>query len=262
MGTDKAWQFYGSSDPYFGVLTEERFTAGHLDPSTRAAFFSSGEDYVASVFDTARRHLDESFAPRRALDFGCGVGRLTLALAQRCDAVVGVDISPAMLDEARNNARCFGYTNTDFVLSDDTLSLVVGDYDLIHSFIVFQHIGPRRGRAILRKMLALLVDGGVGVLHFTYANGSATPATRRALTWTYEHAPLVYRGRNLVKREALSRPPMQMNRYEMSRVLRVLQEEGCHDLHVRFTETSHYRHAVYGVILLFVKRRLDTTAYS
>ena len=37
----------------------------------------------------------------RALDFGCGAGRLTRALAARFESVVGVDVADAMLDKAR-----------------------------------------------------------------------------------------------------------------------------------------------------------------
>lgn len=40
-------------------------------------------------------------APARALDLGCGTGSLTRILAQRCGEAVGVDLSPAMLAEAR-----------------------------------------------------------------------------------------------------------------------------------------------------------------
>lgn len=40
-------------------------------------------------------------APASALDLGCGTGTLTRKLAERCGAAVGVDLSPAMLAEAR-----------------------------------------------------------------------------------------------------------------------------------------------------------------
>jgi 2-polyprenyl-3-methyl-5-hydroxy-6-metoxy-1,4-benzoquinol methylase len=39
----------------------------------------------------------DDFAPRRVLDFGCGVGRVTLPLARRVDAVVAIDIADSML---------------------------------------------------------------------------------------------------------------------------------------------------------------------
>ena len=53
--------------------------------------------------------------------------------------------------------------------SDDDLSKVTGTFDLIHSFIVLQHIATSRGEKIFRRMLSLLNEGGIGFLHFTYA---------------------------------------------------------------------------------------------
>ena len=43
---------------------------------------------------------------RRALDFGCGVGRLTQALVRYFDEVCGVDIAPSMIEWARKYNGC------------------------------------------------------------------------------------------------------------------------------------------------------------
>ena len=64
-----------------------------------------GHARSALVFDVVRRHLHDGFAPRTALDFGCGVGRLALPLARRCRSVVGVDVSGGMLEKARSRSR-------------------------------------------------------------------------------------------------------------------------------------------------------------
>jgi SAM-dependent methyltransferase len=45
----------------------------------------------------------------------------------------------------------------------------IGTFDLVHSFIVFQHISQARGEATLRELGRVLNPGGVGVLHFAYA---------------------------------------------------------------------------------------------
>jgi 2-polyprenyl-3-methyl-5-hydroxy-6-metoxy-1,4-benzoquinol methylase len=259
-GGDKAWEYYGREDPYFGVLTADQFRRDNLDAAARVAFFAAGEDLVATVLGTVTQQLEPGFRPARALDFGCGVGRLTLPLARRCEHVVGVDVSPSMLDEARANASRAGLTNTEFVLSDDELSRVHGSFDLVVSFIVMQHVATGRGGAITRQLASRLADGGVGVIQFTYAN--AAPFTRRTLTAAYAQVPGLYRVRNLVKRQPWARPPMQMNCYDLGRVFRILQEAGCHDIHVRFTEANHYGYPVYGAVLHFVKRRLDVGRHS
>lgn len=54
-------------------------------------------EYVRSLnIDCPRKH---------ALDFGCGVGRLTQALAAHFDEVTGVDISPSMIKLAKKYSR-------------------------------------------------------------------------------------------------------------------------------------------------------------
>jgi SAM-dependent methyltransferase len=49
-------------------------------------------------------HLHETGGPRRVLDAGCGQGTQAIALARLGHEVVGVDLSRALLDEARNSA--------------------------------------------------------------------------------------------------------------------------------------------------------------
>ena len=87
-------------------------------------------------------------------------GRLLLPLARISRHVVGVDVSDAMLREARKHCDARGITNVELVGSDDRLSRVQGSFDFVHSWIVFQHIAPRRGTAILEEVLARLERGG------------------------------------------------------------------------------------------------------
>ena len=253
--TDKAWEYYGNKDPYFGVLASDEFRRERLEEGSRAQFFQSGQDHIDFVLDTAAEHFGR-ISPRRALDFGCGVGRLTLPLARRCAHVIGVDVSPSMLDEARVNSREAGLSNVEFAPSDDALTHVDGTFDLVHSYIVFQHIEPRRGARIFHHMVNRLAEGGLGIVQFTYANSSSTPLTRRAMTAFYERVPLAFNARNLLKGTELMRPPMRMGRYDINRLLLILQEAGCHDVRVRFTEDSHFGYPMYGVMLYFVKRRV------
>jgi SAM-dependent methyltransferase len=260
--TDRAWEYFGRESPYFGVLTNARFAPENLDGRARDAFFASGEDYVEMVLRTVHDHLDAQFEPTRALDFGCGVGRLTLPLARRCRDVVGVDVSESMLAEARTNAVAASLTNVTFVKGDDLLSRVDGTFDLVHAFIVFQHIPRSRGEVILGQLIDRLADGGVGILQMTYANSSSTPRWRRMLTTAYASAPALYGLRNVAKREKFSLPPMQMNLYDLNIAVRMLQEAGCHDVHLRFTEASHYSYPIYGVILHFRKKQMDVSSHS
>jgi 2-polyprenyl-3-methyl-5-hydroxy-6-metoxy-1,4-benzoquinol methylase len=97
--TDADWTAIGASDPYFGVLTLDRFQRDMISDGDKAAFFESGAADINFVLQNTRPQ-----EMCQALDFGCGVGRLSLALAAKFDTVVGVDVSQPMLSEARKNA--------------------------------------------------------------------------------------------------------------------------------------------------------------
>ena len=135
----------------------------------RKGLFFTGKAYVDFALRTIKEHFDTNFTGKRALDFGCGVGRLTIPLSAACKQVVGVDASPSMLEEATKNAREMGAENIEFLLADDNLSALGSEgFDFINSFIVFQHIPIDRGYRLLRRLLSLLNEGGIGALHFTY----------------------------------------------------------------------------------------------
>src|SRR5262249_15948332 len=153
------------------------------------------------------------FEPRRVLDFGCGVGRLVIPLAKRCGQVVGVDVAQSMLAEARSICGKLGLTNVRLHRSDDRLTGVEGAFDLAHSYIVFQPIPGRRGMALLKRLLALVDDNGVCVLHFVYHNPDLSSGLRGwlRLGWVWLTHP----------RPAA--PPMQMNAYPLNAVLQAVQ---------------------------------------
>ena len=79
----------------------------------------------------------------RCLDFGCGVGRLTLALAAHFREVVGVDIAPSMLERAEKYKG--PASNVSYVLNgrEDLSQFPDGSFDFVHASIVLQHMSPR-----------------------------------------------------------------------------------------------------------------------
>ena len=130
------WERLAEVDPLWAVLTAPDRKGGGWN---EADFFATGEDEVAAVLGNAQR-LGRPAHWNRALDFGCGVGRLTRALGDRFDAVVGVDISAAMLEQARRfNAEhpgCEFRLNTD----PDLRQFDSESFDFVYSNIVLQHL--------------------------------------------------------------------------------------------------------------------------
>ena len=232
--SDKDWERFGKTDPYFAVLTAPEFH-GRLPERERAKFFESGETHIDTILSIIRERLDPSFAPARALDFGCGVGRLLLPLARRCRAVTGVDVSSSMLVEARRNCDGARATNVQLVLGDDDLSAVEGVFDFVHSYIVLQHIPVQRGEKLVRKLAAKLSPGGVGMFHVPYTAGR-NHLTSKVLYWVRMNVPGGKWALNVLRGRAIRAPVMQMNEYSVTRLLDILWSAGCHEAYVRFSD--------------------------
>jgi SAM-dependent methyltransferase len=222
--TDRDWEELARRDPYFAVLTEEDFRSDRITEEGREAFFASGEHHVRLVCDVITGTVDDRYSVERILDFGCGVGRMLPAFAARCESLVGADVSPAMLEEARPNCDSRGVSNVELVCVDETLAGLRGSFDLIHSALVFQHIEPQRGEQILERLCGRLRPGGIAVLHFT--------TTRSVPRWESGLVRLRHRFRplhvllNLLGGRNAGDPVMQMNAYDVDRLCAVADRAG------------------------------------
>lgn len=250
MDTDSEWEKWGAKDPYYGVVTNPKFRRKNLTDKRKEEFFESGLAYIEKVLETCRSKLDENFRPCRALDFGCGTGRVLIPIATIADEVTGIDVSKSMLQEARDNCEQRGLTNTNLILSDDSLSKLEGEFDFIHSFIVFQHIPTERGLKILRRLLDHLATGGIAALQFTYS--TQFNRIQKTLDRRTRIKRSLVRAFKKVKRQLLTKtrpqdPKMLMAPYELSQVLEIVQEAGAKSVYTEFTE--HF--GTYGIHLYF-----------
>jgi len=105
-------------------------------------------------------------AGTRVLDVGCGVGRWSRLLAARGADVLGVDLSPTMIAQARRRAAAGGVADRCRFEVQDLSNLHVGErFDLILGVTVLQHIlDPGALRAALAAMTAHLAAGGRMIL--------------------------------------------------------------------------------------------------
>jgi SAM-dependent methyltransferase len=255
--TDSQWESFGKVDPYYGVLTNPKYRNVRSDDAVRDEFFSTGDAHVDGILSTIRKYLEPRFTPVRALDFGCGVGRVMIPLSRHATEVVGVDVSESMLAEAQRNCDRLGVRNVTFLKSDDSLSKVTGSFDFLHSYIVFQHIPPPRGEALFAAILSRLSEGGVGVIHFTLWVPPPSPRTlaRRMFSAVRSAIPFAEELVKLFRPRSATYPAMEMNPYDANRLLLVLQENGCHRIHLRFTDHGGAR----GVVFFFKKNRLPSS---
>jgi len=220
--SDRAWQRWGETEPYYGVLAADRFRHGSL-AEHREEFWHLGEVQIADLIQASGQHFG-SITFGRALDFGCGVGRLSLPLARRFEQVTALDIAPAMLAEARLNAAQAGLDNLHIARADDALGEAKGQFDFIVSYIVFQHIPVRRGMAILRALLGRVAPGGVAALDLCIDRRD-TPA-QALRNWAQQHVPGVHILFNLARGRPAGEPFMQMNAYALPAVERLAQQLG------------------------------------
>lgn len=182
------WEKLGERDPYWAVLSDPAMKDGKWD---RNAFFASGEQEIDAVLSTLTG-LGISLAQSLALDFGCGVGRLSRALARDFDSVVALDISSSMLAEARSANADF--SNIEFLQNTaPDLAIIASDsVDFIYSNIVLQHLPADNQLTYIAEFCRVLRPGGVLVFQ--------TPASVDLSTLTgWAHLLLPTRAQNLLR---------------------------------------------------------------
>ena len=114
---------------------------------------------------------------RDALDIGCGIGRIEQALAPRLRHIIGIDLSPAMIAEARR--RCAGIANARFAIcSGGELRQFAGaSFDLIlavDSFPCIVPVGPELAWRTIGEAARLLRPGGaLAIFNYSYRGDPA-----------------------------------------------------------------------------------------
>lgn len=180
----KHWNAFGEQDQFWSILSLPGKKFGKWDADE---FFRLGETQVRGLLKyLAGRGI--TIRRGKALDFGCGVGRLTRALCREFDQCVGVDIAPSMVEAARrynrHGERC------EYVLNERDDLAVFGDdtFDLVYSVIVLQHMKPEYALRYIGEFLRVIAPGGLAVFH--QPGGLAPPRRAVQLRATAVEAPL------------------------------------------------------------------------
>jgi SAM-dependent methyltransferase len=134
-----------------------------------------GADYDARWAAMAERgesihgeaDLIHSFSPRSVLDAGCGTGRVAIELAARGVEVVGVDLDPSMLAEARAKATHLVWIEADLAAVD--LGRAFDVVAMPGNVMVFVHPGTEA--AVVRRLAQHVAAGGVLVAGFQLGQG-------------------------------------------------------------------------------------------
>jgi len=223
---DPRFEAFAAREPHFAVLTTPKFLRAHLTPDTEREFFGSGEALVDYMFSLIQERLAQDFAPTSILEYGCGIGRLAMPLAQRAarrgGSVVAVDRSPAMLDFARCEAARHRVDNIVFATPAE-FRAENKSFDFVSCYLVLQRIRESDGLGLVRDLLARTTPGGIAVFSIPYRS-TVRPAVR-ALRLLREAMPLVNRLVNVLRGKPATDPFIASHTYELSTVLGVVQEQ-------------------------------------
>ena len=174
----RAWDDWADVDPLWAIRTEAERSHGRWNLDE---FFASGRDTIASIIaEAGELERPKSFGV--ALDFGCGVGRLTQPLAEHFEVTYGLDIAPRMIEQA--NELHQGADRCEFRVQhdDDLRQFDDASIDFVCCLLVLQHIPSRSAiETYLREFVRVLTPGGVAVLQLpTFVPPKAAPTTLRA----------------------------------------------------------------------------------
>lgn len=157
------WDEFAKKDPLWSILPlpEKKGNRWNIQD-----LFITGEKEIKSIMAYVGT-LGIKIGNEKALDFGCGVGRLTQALAAYFSECYGVDISSKMIALAnqynQHSKRCkyiLNCTNDLKIFQDNT-------FDFIYSNIVFQHIPPFYTFGYIKEFLRIMKPKGLIIFQIT-----------------------------------------------------------------------------------------------
>lgn len=164
-----------------------RITTDYPIPLIREIFKESGAgwtcDEISRDVDMTDSQLDVRLSveayfpdevfdrPMRILDYGCGRGSSTLALARLFPnaEIVATDFVPAYLDVAK--LRFEHYGKSIHVYQTQPTGDVEGKYDFVFLNAVYEHLLPDERGPVMRKVLSALNPGGTLIINQTPHRG-------------------------------------------------------------------------------------------
>jgi len=154
-----SWNRFAIQDPMWAVLTDPEKKGNKW---SMEEFFASGQadiDQLTAYLES----LKIKFPTDTALDFGCGVGRLSQGLCRVFAKVHGVDIAPSMIETAKrynqHGDRCAYHLNNapNLKLFDDA------SMAFVYTVITLQHIPSHLQLRYIREFFRVLKPGGATV---------------------------------------------------------------------------------------------------
>jgi ubiquinone/menaquinone biosynthesis C-methylase UbiE len=212
----KTYEVYGKEDPLYAVLSRKDAKDNKWDADE---FFASGREEIADAMNHLTK-LGLEVNKGRAMDFGCGVGRLTQALCQEFSEAVGVDISYSMIESAEKHNRFRGRCEYRVNTTDDLEQLDDASFDFVYSNISLQHSPPEASSKYIAEFFRILQPGGVAL--FQIPSGPRhEPGSLDAKIYSIKRGPL----RRFWKR-IRGMPPVEIHYVNQSLVEEIIEASG------------------------------------
>jgi SAM-dependent methyltransferase len=174
------WNRRAKEDAYFYAAFARR-------QQSDQEFFASAADTIPTLEKELFR-LSASPSGRRALEIGCGPGRLMGPMSRHFAEIHGVDISEEMIELARERLRSIPNARLHVTPGSDLAMFGDDSFDFAYSYTVFQHI-PSRDVVLnyLRESRRVLKPGGILCCQLRGTPPLNTELERELETWTGCH---------------------------------------------------------------------------
>lgn len=155
---EQNWEKFGQRDPLWSILA----VSGKENSNfwKKKEFFKTGESEIKKLVKQIKLYKKDQIF-NKALDFGCGVGRLTQALAKYFNEVYGIDIASSMIKLAQkyntNKGKCKYFVNK----TNDLLLFQSNFFDFIYSHITLQHMENRYTKNYLKEFIRIIKPNGL-----------------------------------------------------------------------------------------------------
>jgi ubiquinone/menaquinone biosynthesis C-methylase UbiE len=106
-------------------------------------FFAAAADLIRNLESELRRlpaTTPPAFSTRRALEIGCGPGRLMRPMSRHFGEIHGVDVSDGMIAQASAKLNDIPHAHLHHTSGSDLSLFPANHFDFVYSYAVFQHI--------------------------------------------------------------------------------------------------------------------------
>lgn len=152
-----------SSSGLRALLNSER--AGQLTPhlARGAALWAPEEPFVSTLSGLL-------YPDTRALEIGCGSGRISRHVAPRVRSLVCSDVSATMLNDTRRTLGAYAAVEYRLLDGRSLTGLADGTFDLVYAHAVFYYFDLVPALGMLDEVRRVLAPGGMCVLSFRVIN--------------------------------------------------------------------------------------------